>query len=228
LGVETQFFQIKKGNKMMTVDQENRIVDLVRDAIRALSFLEDDAQKIINADEQMKLTFQKLGVVDKRFGLARRCFDFMVPLEYKYETQIDTFVKKTKGLNTTHDYDSVLTSENFAKATNELEPGKTYRVRIFPILSRVSSNDCLTFLKKQNAIFVGVQGLILLQDQSADEFPFGKWVVSFDKKDALWKDSNGKHRVPSVRRYSDCWLLDAGFFGCSWHSDHCLVCFCDL
>lgn len=177
-----------------------------------------------------KYMIKKIRARDTRFGPAVKDFEFTVPADYKHDTQLETFAKETKKLKTTCNFNGDLNSKNFAKATNKLEPGKKYRVRIFPILSStVTSEDCMTFLKKQEAILVGGQGITLLQGQKADEFPVGKWTVSFDEKDALWTDSGGNHRVPLVHRYSDgCWAFGLGGFEHDWHDVFWLLCFCDL
>lgn len=217
----------------ITQKQENRLVDLFREGLRTLGFRKEEAQEVIKAGGKMQEHFRpilrKLAMVDQRFGLAVKDFNFTVPADYKHGTQIDTFVKKAKKLKTTRFFGNDLTSNNFAKATNKLEPGKKYRVRIFPVLQTVTSEDCITFLHKQGAILVGGQGVTLLQDQNAAAFPVGKWTVSFDEKDALWTDSDGYHGVPVVHRYSDGdWEFDLGYFEFDWDDDHCLVCFCDL
>lgn len=216
----------------ITSKQELRISDLVRDAVRTLDLSKDEAQEIIKAggtlQEQVKPILQKLAMVDQRFGLAVKDFEFTVPADYVHDTQLDTFAKKTKKLSTTYYFNDALTSANFAKATNKLEPSKTYRVRVFPILQTVTSDDCMTFLKKQGAILVGGHGLTLLQANKADEFPVGKWTVSFDEKDALWEDSDGYHRVPYVDRFSGGdWRFFLGDFERDWRDGDCLLCFCD-
>lgn len=217
----------------ITSNQENRLCDLFREGFRTLGFSKEEAQEIIEVggkmQEQFKPILQKLAMVDKRFGLAVKEFEFTVPSDYKHNTQLDTFVKKTKKLKTTYYFNDALTSANFAKATNKLEPGKTYKVKIFPILATVTSEDCIGFLAKQNAILVGGQGVTLLQNQKADEFPVGKYTVSFDQKDALWIDSDDYHRVPDVSRDSDGdWAFGLGFFENVWNDASCLLCFCDL
>ncbi|MSU44731.1 hypothetical protein EXS45_00935 [Candidatus Nomurabacteria bacterium] len=217
----------------ITSNQENHIADLVRDAVRALGFSKDEAQEIIKAggtlQEQVKPILQKLAMVDQRFGPAVKTFEFTVPADYVHDTQLDTFAKKTKKLKTTYYFNDELNSKNFAKATNKLEPGKTYKVKIFPILGTVTSEDCMSFLAKQNAIRVGGQGITLLQDQKADEFPVSKYTVSFDQKDALWTDSDGDHRVPYVYRYlGENWKFCLAYLGRDLHGDFCLLCFCDL
>lgn len=216
----------------ITSNQENRLSDLFKEGLRTLGFSKDEAQEIIKAggkmQEQFKPILQKLAMVDQRFGPAVKEFKFTVPGDYKHDTQIDTFAEKTKKLKTTYFFNDDLTSKNFAKATNKLEPGKTYKVKIFPILATVTSEDCMSFLAKQDAIIVGGQGVTLLQDQKADEFPVGKWTVSFDEKDALLINS-GYRRVPYVYRLSDGgWEFRLGCFGDDWGDGHCLLCFCDL
>ena len=162
------------------------------------------------------------------FGLAIREFEFTVPSDYKHDTQLDIFAKKTKKRITCY-FNDALTSKNFAKATNKLEPGKTYNAKIFPILKTVESEECMNFLTEQNAILVCGQGVTLLQEQKADEFPVGKGIVSFDQKEALWTDSGGRHRVPFVHRHLDgSWEFHLGSFERSWYGGYCLLCVCEL
>jgi len=217
----------------ITSNQENRLCDLFREGLRTLGFSKDEAQEIIKAggkmQEQFKPILQKLAMVDQLFGQAVKDFEFTVPADYVHDTQLDTFAKKTRRLKTTYYFNDDLTSANFAKATNKLVPGKTYKVKIFPILATVTSDDCMNFLAKQNAVLVGGQGVTLLQDQKADAFPVGKYTVSFDQKDALWTDSGGDHGVPRVYRDSGGgWGFDLGYFEFDWSDGYCLLCFCDL
>lgn len=155
---------------------------------------------------------------------------YTVPADYNHDTQLDDFGAKTRTLKSTHYYNPNLTSKKFAKATNKLVPGKTYGIKMFPLLERgISSEDCIAFLKSNNAILVGSQGLTALQSDQPDIFPAGKWTVSFDEKKTLWKDADGSHRVPGVYRSSDgYWEFNLGDFEFSWYSDDVLVCFCDL
>lgn len=216
----------------ITPNQENRILDLVRDGLRKLDLSKEGAQEIISNGGTLQLELgkilQKLAIADDRFGPAIKEFELTVPADYSHTKQIDTFGEKTKKLKTTYYYNVAFTSANFAKATTTLEAGKTYKVKIFPINSNVSSEDCMTFLRKQNAIFVGGQGLSLAHELKADEFPIGKYTVSFDEKDSLWTDAGGYHWVPIVYRRSDGdWKFNLGFFEGAWDSDLCLLCFCD-
>lgn len=166
--------------------------------------------------------------IDQKFGPAVSEFTLTVPTDYNHNTQIDTFAKKKKALKTTH-YTGGLTSKNFAQATNQLVRGKQYRVRIFPILETVTSEDCMNFLKKQNAILVGGQGMTLAQELHENEFPVDKYTVSFDEKKALWQDTSDGHLVPFVNRNS-CgdWHFSFDYFEDDWDSDGCLLCFYEL
>ncbi|MFA6515394.1 MAG: hypothetical protein WCT42_04000 [Candidatus Paceibacterota bacterium] len=221
-----------KTETSITTQQENRLCDLFREGLRTLGFSKEEAQEVIKAggkmQEQIKLILQKLAMVDQRFGSAIKEFEFTVPADYEHDSQLDTSAEKTKKLKTTYSFNDELTSKNFAKATNKLVPGKTYKVKIFPILTTVTSGDCINFLSKQNAILVGGQGVTLLQENKSDAFPFDKWTVSFDQKDSLWKDASGHHRVPSVDADSDGdFNFNLGYFEDDWLDGYCLLCFCD-
>jgi len=216
----------------ITSNQENRLCDLFRDATRALGLSKDEAQEIIGAggvmQSEVKPILKKLAITDKRFGVAIREFEITVPTGYNHDTQIDTSAEKAKKEKTTYGYNSDLNSKNFAKATSKLIPGKAYIVKLFPILSRVTSEDSLTFLSKQNAILVGGQGATLVYDVAKDQLPKGKWTVSFDEKDRLWEDVVGNHRVPGVIAYSDGGFeFYLGRFGYDWLDDGVILCFCD-
>lgn len=227
----------KKGKTMtvkITSNQENRIADLVRDAVRALNLSKDEAQEIIKVggylQEQVKPILKKLAILDKRFGPAVNEFEFTVPDDYEHDTQLDTFTKKTKILSTTHEFNEDFRSKDFARATTRLTPGKTYKVKIFPILEEVTTNDCLIFLAKQNAILVSGQGITLLQTEMPEKFPVGKYTVSFDQKDALWFDSDEYHRVPCVYRNpkNSDWEFWLDYFEDNWLNYYCLLCFSEL
>jgi hypothetical protein len=217
----------------ITDGQKKQISRFFEDALDVLGFSKEEAQEIIKAggvmQNEIKPILQKLAIADKRFGPAVKEFELTVPVGYSHDTQIDTSGKKVKKEKTTYYYNNDLTSKNFAKATNKLVPGKTYKVKIFPILQTVTSEDCMTFLKKQNAVLVGGQGATLVYDLAKDQLPKGKWTVSFDEKEALWEDADGNRGVPSVCAYTvGDFKFHLGFFGSGWYSDDCVLCFCDL
>jgi hypothetical protein len=216
----------------MSSKQENHIVDLFRIALRNLNFNKDEGQEIISNGGTLQLEakpiLKKLAIADKRIGAAIAEFKLTVPADYDHDTQIDQSRQKAKKEKTTYYYNDALTSKNFANATNKLEPGKTYNVEIFPILAAISSEDCLAFLRKQNAILAGGQGATLLYDLHKDLLPKGKWHISFDEKKALWKDADGILRVPFVYALADGdFQFFLGHFDGAWGAALCLVCFCD-
>jgi hypothetical protein len=170
-------------------------------------------------------------ITDNRIGLPLVEFELTVPSDYDHDKQIDQSRKKAKKERTTHYYNDALISKNFANATNKLEAGKAYKVKLFPfpILSNISSDDCMAFLRKQNAVLVGGQGSTLLYDLHKDKLPKGKWSISFDAQDALWQDAEGYCRIPCLHARTNG---DFEFFlypwDGDWNSDSVLVCFCDM
>ncbi|MEI8223799.1 MAG: hypothetical protein WCG20_01610 [bacterium] len=202
-------------------------------ALHKAGFDTDLIQKIINARDNKLAKAMYTAVIgeelDERFGPAIVEFELTVPTDYNHDTQIDTSGAKARKEKTTYYYNDDLTSKNFAKATNKLVPGKTYKVKIFPILSTVTSEDCMALLRKQKAILVGGQGATLVYDLAKDKLPKGKWTASFDEKDALWKDADGDRRVPYVHAFTDGgFKFNLGNFGLVWHSVNCVLCFCEL
>jgi hypothetical protein len=231
-------------SEVMTDGQLKAIKRLLEDGINSfnstelvtLGFSKEEAQEILKKgdliQEEMKATLiallKKYAIIDPRYGSSIAEFDVTVPMDYKHETYIDQESKQAKKLKTTYYYNDDLSSKNFASATTKLVPGKTYHVKIFPILTTITSEDNMNFLKRQRAILVGGQGLMLAQNQHKDKFPKGKWTVSFDQKDALWKDASGDHRVPYVYASSDGdFRFNLGYFEDDWSDDRCLLCFCD-
>lgn len=164
--------------------------------------------------------------VDLRFALLTT-FQFTVPKDYNHPTQLASFAKENR--KKFYFYNDNITDRNFAKVTNKLVPGKTYEAKIFKITKRVTSEDCLAFLKKtQKAIFVGAQGISVVWQQAKEQFP-KEWTVSFDEKDAFWRGADGRYGVPGVfRRVGGAWDFDLGRFEGDWDDGDCLLCLFDL
>jgi hypothetical protein len=215
--------------KITLEDEENRIAELIILAVHALGLSKDEIRKIIRAgdtlQEQIKPILQKLAMVDQHFGLAVKDFEFTVPADYVHDTWLDTFADETRKLVTTYYFNEDLNSKNFTKATtNKLEPGKTYRCRVFPIIQDVTSYDCLSFLEKQRATLVGWQGITLLKLEKMTEFPVSKRTVSFDKKESLWSSVNGSYKVPGVTFFYGSWGYILAPFEKGFGAGDCLLC----
>ena len=229
-------------SEVMTEGQRKQIKRFLEDGftsndLDALGLSKEEAQEIIEKGDLVQIEMRGLimtllkkhAVIDQRYGPALVEFDVTVPMDYNHDTYIDQAGKEVKKVKNTYYYNDDLNSKNFANATNKLVPGKTYRVKIYPILTTVTSEDNMNFLKRQRAILVGGQGLMLVQSLHKEKLPVGKWTVSFDEKEALWKDADGYRRVPFVSAHSGGgFKFDLGGFGSAWASDDALLCVCDI
>ncbi len=178
----------------------------------------------LNKVERDKLA--GINTIDPRFALSTT-FQITVPGNYNHLTQLASFEKENR--KTFYFYNDNITDANFAKATNKLTPGKTYEVKIFQITKRVFSEDCLAFLKTQKAILVSAQGISVVWQQAKEQFPKGKWTVSFDEKNAFWRGAGGDRRVPSMGQRSDGgWYFALGCFEDGWDGGYVLLCVRDL
>jgi len=167
-------------------------------------------------------------VQSDRFELIKTV-EITVPDDYANDTHLGSF--KEQYAKAFYYYNDDINDENFGKATIKLTPGRKFAVKIFrqTIPGGTTSEERMGFLHSQGAVFTGAQGASLVFEQKRDELPKGFAYVSFDKKEALWRDSDGNHRVPYLGRFSDgAWDFDLGRFERGWDVGHCLLCFCDL
>jgi hypothetical protein len=162
---------------------------------------------------------------DDRFDYLKT-IDLVVPGDYNHATRLALF-REEKYKNFCG-YNDDITDKNYAGVTSRLVAGQKGKVKIFQIKKGVSSSDCLKKLKEEKAILVGAQGASLVWELKKEKLPVGKWSVSFDEKEALWQDGNGRRRVPSIRRGSNDWYFNLGNFENGWFDDYCLLCFCDF
>lgn len=163
--------------------------------------------------------------VDDRFEMVNT-FEIVVPEGYDHGKRLDSFGKEHR--KAFYYYNDAITDKNYAKATTKLEAGRKLKVKVFQIKETVTSKDCMAKLRSEKAILVGAQGASLVWEQKKEELPVNRWSVSFDEKDALWKDADGYHGVPHVRRDSGGdFEFNLGYFERDWHGDYCLLCFCD-
>jgi hypothetical protein len=111
--------------------------------------------------------------------------------------------------------------------TTKLVSGRKFKVKVFQIVENITPDDCLAFLKSQEAVLVGAQGASLAYEQNKDQLPVNRWSASFDEKEAL-PSIYACHRVSDVRRFStgdfEFNLVD---FEGEWGIADCLLCFCD-
>ena len=168
--------------------------------------------------------------VDSRFKLMVG-YDVVVPRRYDHATCLEKFRKKYR--KDFHHYNAGITDENFGRATTRIAHGQRFHVEIFQIKERLTSDECITFLHSQGAVLVGAQGATLMYEQYSKHLPKDQWMVSFDEKEALWKDGDSQHKVPCI-----CHAMGirddhpgTGFefrlsrFDGDWHGGTCLFCF---
>ena len=167
----------------------------------------------------------------EKFGQPFAKFEIMVPNSYKHQTQIDSFVGSHYQFV---DIVGYYADRYFKNASNNLVPGKTYEVRFYPINARVTSEECIEFLKSKKAIFVNAQGLTLVWDLRKGDLPkdYG-WILSFDEKDALPRSPDVKFEeinIPMMGFHSTkVWQL--GYYGINtnWTPNFaCLMAFFEL
>jgi hypothetical protein len=182
----------------------------------------DDLEYIVqNGPEKWKEKAGKQLLVQK-FKLIKT-IEFLTPLEYNHGKQLSTLDKKKFYF-----FNDAITDVNFQNVLDKFIPGKKYLVKFIGIGGSVTSEDCLQVYTDHKAFLVGAQGLSLLWQQKKEEFPVGKWSVSFDKKNHLYRGADGNHRVPRVYRDSDGdYEFDLGDFGNDWGDGYVLVLFCD-
>ena len=160
-----------------------------------------------------------------RFDLIE-IFPVTVPEGYDHVTRLATFASAHR--QEFYSYHDDLTDQSFAKATTKLVAGRKFQVKAFQIKGRVTSEDCLTFVKSQKGVLVGAQGASLAYEQGKDKLPVNRRSISFDEKDSL-PVLGGFHRVPKVRRDSDGdFGFGLGYFGGDWTGGDVLLVFCDL
>jgi hypothetical protein len=167
-------------------------------------------------------------VASEKFGLLLDLGVITVPDDFAHSTHLATFSKNNR--KKFYYYNDNITDKNFNKATVQLTPGRKLRVKAFKqtVSGNTTSEERMAFLKTQNNIFTGAVGASLVFEQKRDLLPKGKWYCSFDEKEALWKDSDGYHRVPRVDANSDGdFEFGLGYFEYDWYADYVLLCFCD-
>ncbi len=165
----------------------------------------------------------------EKFALLVDLGIITVPDDYDYGTRLAKFMENNRGK--LYGVNDNITDANFPNPSRVLKPGDKLRVRAFKqvVGGTTTSEERMAFLATQKAVHVGAQGASLVFEQKRNQLPKGRWYASFDKKERLWTDADGDHRVPGVCRHSGGdFRLSLGCFELDWIVDDCLLCFCDL
>ncbi len=160
----------------------------------------------------------------KTFELVQEEKGLVVPRDYYHPQQLKRFVEKykLKPLTNAHDendedyphfyqFDTRITDENFRRASHELIPGKSYSALFFYLLIKGpgSLEPLLRYVKKENLIAGGAQGLTLLWEGMHDRLPQKTFITSYDYKESLpWIEELNDYGVPSMKERPCRDLLD--------------------
>lgn len=151
-----------------------------------------------------------------------------VPEDYRHRNCMALFRKKNhkKFCN----YNRNVTDGNFSNPSHVLVPGKKYNIRAFKqIVGETTSEERLAYLKKQNAVLVGAQGLTMVFEKKSNKLPKNFHYYSFDEKDRLWEVTYDYHKVPCLAAcLNGDFKLYLGDFKNSWGGHHVLLCFLDI
>lgn len=192
-----------------------------------------EAEEIIEKGNLLTNQFRKAindflkenSIIDRRFGSAISEFEVVIPLNYDHDNHMDTFVNRVNEMKTTYYISNEFNSFNFDSIGSRLEAGKIYKIKIFPILEAVNSEDCLIFLRKQNAVLAGINGITFAYDMSNGQLPKWKRLLSFGENESIAQDINCNDKVPFVLQYSDAsFKFDFDFFSSKWRYDDCILC----
>jgi hypothetical protein len=164
----------------------------------------------------------------RKFILIKDLGIIEVPADYVH-AHLDHFVEANR--EKFYSVNKNITDENFSsKSTTKLTPGRKLRVRVYKqvVGGSTTSVERMDFLRAQPGnVWLGAQGVTLVWPKR-EELPKGVWYCSFDEPDALWQDSDGHHRVPSLHCNTDGdFTFNLGRFGFDWNPDHYLLSFCD-
>lgn len=115
---------------------------------------------------------------------------------------------------------SNLTTDNFPLTTTETDNPK-----IIKMSKSFSSQEALDEIKRHGCRPATAWELAQWSVNHRDEIKKGTYIIALGQ---LWQDSDGHHGVPRVIAYSDGdFDFDLGCFENDWHSDYCLLAFCD-
>ncbi len=168
------------------------------------------------------------GHLGGRHSIDSDCFEltgsfyFDIPIDYVHSQQLASFVKtyKPKAFFISNQ----LTDSNFSMVTDRLVPQGNYIWRIYSITRKVSSSECLNFLRSRRSLFVGAQGLSYLWQRAGQKLPLNRWIIALDEREALFKDACGNICVPALLRDSvDKLEYEFGSLKCDWDNSHCLL-----
>ena len=168
-------------------------------------------------------------IIDPRFKLIRER-KILAPADYNHDNQLSTLPKYFIRFN------GDITDKNFKNTSYKFQANQEYIVKLFLVNNKeyIDLSDCFGLLKRNNAVFASAQGLSLLYQEISerDFYPLNLSIISLDKEESLFKDSEGEYRIPELFRNPYGVDFDLSFFnrrryGKERITSACLACFCE-
>ena len=132
-------------------------------------------------------------------------------------------------LDGTFRIDGDITDKNFPMPECKLKAGNVLRVEGYIPQNReqkITTNECIAFLKRKNAVLVGAQGARILLTQKCEKFLTDCHHLSFQEKGKFFVDRFRVSTIPSVyvekTRIPSLTLANAERF---WEGNYLLLCF---
>lgn len=170
--------------------------------------------------------------LEEKFVLLIDLGIITVPDDYVHETCLQLFEKKNRQkFCEKRGYNYNITDQNFPHPSRILKPGDKLRVYAFKqiVSGRTTSEERMSFLKSQKAVFVGVQGASLVFEQRKEDLRMYYMYDSFDEKENIWEDSDGDHRVPYITACSNGnFVFGLSSFESEWDDFSAFFCFCEI
>lgn len=143
---------------------------------------------------------------DRKF-LLRKEFQVIVPEGYSHRVQLRWFKRQYE--KDFYFFRQEITDKNYSKVTGRFVPEEAYAIKLFQV-EDATPEECLAFLKAEDAILVGAQGLSLVWELKKEEFPEESWVESFDEPSNLYHSLGDL--VPAIGRLLGNWHFNYDFF----------------
>lgn len=204
-----------------------KFMSIVEAAYNKATLSEAEAQRVNDTPGLSEVVASFIAdnrIEDKRF-IKRKTLRVTVPVDYNPDTALASLDRKKF-----YYFNAGATDEHYSQVSHQLVPGQTYEVDVYDIRQGevVSSAHCVRFLESQKSLFTGAQGVAMVWEQQRKELPKGRYYASFDKKEKLWQDADGRRRVPGVSRDSGGgFVFRLGYFEYGWRGVDGLLVFRD-
>jgi len=138
--------------------------------------------------------------VHTSIGKAIGSFKIQIPLNINYNNLLESFKKKYEG--SFKMINPKISDINFANITDKLTPGEVYQGEFYPLLNRITTDECRTFLLSKKSLMTGPQGLAFLWELAKEKIPNRKYTISLDYNDRVIKE-NELALFPFIDHISD-------------------------